>query len=638
MERQSYLIRLLQSRYYWLAPLLFWLVLVAISLAWNLQRLDDEVREIALERGRIMYQMVRQTKINPQLMKNDPEIFKRQVMEDIGYRAVSTKPMNPENRADDWEARALSKFTRQTDFHFELQGLQGKPQFRYIGPVFVQENCLSCHGYEGIKVGDLRGGISVTVNARPIYEAQATNRYWVMLTHLGSFLLLAGSSTFLLGQLRRHWELLTETRDRLKQQEDFLRSITQAMGEGCVVLDPQGVVTFANQESEWILGWEGGEIVGRRWNDLVSPAQAGVESETNNMLRQTLRDGMLRRGEDQSLVHKDGLLIPIAFSVSAISSGDQVSGAVLTFNDISERKHSEEERSRLERQLNQTHKMEAVGQLAGGIAHEINTPIQYVSENLRFMQEAYDDIDSLLDAFQALMREAESNSLLSPQVEKVKSVMEEIEFDYLKEETPKTIKQSLNGAEQVARIVLAMKEFAHPGSRQMAPADINKIVTNTVAVSRNEWKYVAETELALAPDLPAVDCLGGEIAQVVMNLIVNAAHAIEHADKKEKGKITLASSLHDGQVELRITDNGTGIAESVRDSVFNPFFTTKDVGKGTGQGLAIAQDIVVAKHRGELFFETEEGRGTTFIMRLPLTQATSPEASQLGEPEHPDRT
>ncbi len=620
MESQAYLVRLLQSRYYWLPVVLFWLLLVAISLFWNLQRLDAEVRDIALERGRIMYQMVHQTKINPLLMQNDPEIFKRQVMEDIGYRAVSIKPMNPENLADDWETKALAGFSQRQDFRFERQDLQGVPHFRYIGPVFVQKNCLPCHGYEGIKVGDLRGGISVDVNARPIYEAQATNRYWVMFTHLGSFLLLAGSSTFLLGQLRRQWKLQTEIRDRLKQQEAFLTSITQTMGEGCVVVDREGVITFVNQESEWILGWEAEEMIGKPWRELVALDQPTAESEVGSVLHQTLRDGMLRRGEDKHLLHKDGLVIPVAFSVSALSDGALINGAVITFNDISERKRNEEERRQLERQLNQTHKMEAVGQLAGGIAHEINTPIQYVGENMRFMQEAFSDIDTLLDSFKTLMHEAESNDLLTPQVEKVKEIMEEVDFDYLKEEMPKTIEQSLTGAEQVARIVLAMKEFAHPGSRQMAPADINKIVTNTLAVSRNEWKYVAETELELDPDLPEVLCLGGEISQVLMNLIVNAAHAIEHAEKEEKGKITLSSSLQDGLVEVRVSDNGTGIPESVRESVFNPFFTTKDVGKGTGQGLAIAQDIVVGKHQGQLFFETETGQGTTFIMRLPISQ------------------
>ncbi len=616
------LIRMIQDRYYWLIPLFSWLVITGLSLFWNLDRLEDAVSDIARERGRIMYEMVRQTKINPVLMQNDPEVFKRQVMADIEYRAVSANPMNPENRADTWETRALVGFSEQRDYLFERQDTREKQLFRYIGPVFVQENCLPCHGYEGIKVGDLRGGISVTVNASPIYAEQATHRQWILITHISGFLLLAGSTLFFLHQLRQHWGMLTETRDRLRQQEDFLSSITQTMGEGCVVVDLDGVVTFANPESEWILGWGVAEMVGSKWLDLVSPKSGVGEARGQNVLWQTLIDGITRR-EEESFHHKEGLLIPVAYSVSAMSEGDTVTGAVLTFNDISERKRAEDERSNMERQMNQMHKMEAVGQLAGGIAHEINTPIQYIGENLRFLQEAHGDISKLLDAYQSLLQKTESIEDLRPQAENIKQVKEDVDLDYLQEEMPKSIEQSLTGTDQVARIVLAMKEFAHPGSHQMDQVDLNKIIQNSVAVCKNEWKYVADTELQLDPDLPKVECLGSEISQVLLNLIVNAAHAIEDAKLEGKGKISISSALNSGHAEVRVTDTGTGIPEAVRESIFNPFFTTKDVGEGTGQGLAIAQDIVVGKHRGQLFFETEEGQGTTFIMRLPVTHPGS---------------
>ncbi|MEW8462352.1 MAG: ATP-binding protein, partial [Candidatus Thiodiazotropha endolucinida] len=146
----------------------------------------------------------------------------------------------------------------------------------------------------------------------------------------------------------------------------------------------------------------------------------------------------------------------------------------------------------------------------------------------------------------------------------------------------------------------------------------NRIVSNAVAVCKNEWKYVADTDLELGDNLPQVECLGGEISQVVLNLVINAAHAIEAAKLQQKGKITITTSHSENSVEVRVADTGTGIPMEVQDSVFNPFFTTKDVGRGTGQGLAIAQDIVMGKHQGELFFETEEGNGATFVMRLPL--------------------
>ncbi|MEJ2692602.1 MAG: ATP-binding protein [Candidatus Thiodiazotropha sp.] len=622
------MIRMIQARYYWLIPLLSWSVITAISLFWNLHRLEHSVTDIARERGRIMYQMVHQTKVNPLLMQNNPDIFKKQVITDIEYRMVSSRPRNPENMADSWEKRALSGFSKPEDFRFERQDSEAKQMFRYIGPVFMQANCLPCHGYEHVKVGDLRGGISVTINARPIYAEQAGDRKWVLATHLGGFLLLAGSTLFLLQQLRHQWGLLTETRDRLKQQEDFLSSITHTMGEGCVVVDREGVVTFVNPESEWILGWDTAEMLGQKWIGRVTPESNAEGVSVQSALMQTLSDGIIRREEGECFLHKDGLLIPVAYSVSAMYEEEEIIGAVLTFNDISERKRAEEERSRMERQLNQTHKMEAVGQLAGGIAHEINTPIQYIGENLRFLQESWGDVNTLLESYQPLQQQAEQVAELRPLVEKVKSVSQEVDLDYIKEEAPKCIEQSLAGTEQVARIVLAMKEFAHPGAHQMALADLNKIIQNSVAVSKNEWKYVADTELLLDPDLPNVECLGGEISQVLLNLIVNAAHTIEDAQREGKGKITISTLLRNGRVEVSVTDTGTGIPKALRESIFNPFFTTKDVGQGTGQGLAIAQDIVVHKHRGQLFFETEEGQGTTFTMQLPLTQSKDERAGK----------
>jgi PAS domain S-box-containing protein len=618
------MIRLLQVRHYWLAPLLFWSIITGVSLAWNLARLDHSIWEIAQARGRIMYEMVRLTKIDPVLMVNDPGAFKNKSIEHIHYRVVSLKPKNPQNRADPWEASALSRFTKVSDFAFERSRQDGTPVFRYIRPIFMQQICLQCHGGEGVKVGDLRGGISVTVDAQPIYDSQQQTRFVIILMHVGGFLLLSLSTLYLLRQLRSHWSLLTQAQEQLRQKEQFLTDVTNTMGEGFVVIDSDGRVTYANPECEWLLGRSAADMLGRTWQELVYPAgnDAGIELEQTAFYK-TLQDGMTRREDDEVFMHNDGLLMPVSYSVSALSAGQTASGVVLAFNDISERKRAEEERSRLERQLNQTHKMEAVGQLAGGIAHEINTPIQYIGDNLRFLKETYEDVNRLIDDYEALTLKADGYETLQPQVDAVRRRIEEIDFGYLKEESLKALEQSLSGAEQVARIVLAMKEFAHPGTRQMALADLNRIISNAVAVCRNEWKYVADTDLQLDPTLPQVECLGGELSQVVLNLIVNAAHAIEEAGREGKGSITVTSVLDGEWVEIRIADTGNGIPESVRDSIFNPFFTTKEVGRGTGQGLTIAQDIVVGKHHGALYFKTKTGVGTTFFVRLPLRQQAS---------------
>ncbi|MEW8314582.1 MAG: ATP-binding protein [Candidatus Thiodiazotropha endolucinida] len=613
------LIRLLQSRYYWLFPVLFWLLITTTSLIWNLSRIDRSVKDIAFERGRIMFEMVRLTKINPILMANDPAVFKKQVMDDIHYRAVSAQPVNPENMAEAWEMEALSKLENGIGYVFQPFLDQAQGYFRYIGPVFMQEQCIQCHGYEGKKVGDLRGGISVKVMAQPIMDSQFQFKQMMTFMHVAGFVLISLISVLLIQQLRNQFNLLNRTKNELREKEQFLSDVTNSMSEGFVVIDQQGAVRYTNPESEWLLGWDGVEMVGRQFVELVyGDKQPTGENSVKSAIDMTLRDGLIRTGFDDVFLHKEGRQVDVAYSVSPLLREVSDSGVVVTFNDISERKRADEERRNLERQLNQTHKMEAVGQLAGGIAHEINTPIQYVGDNLKFIKESYEDLGSLLQDYSNLMHKAAEIPELGAEAAKVKETIDEIDLAYLEEETSNAIQQSISGASQVAHIVLAMKEFAHPGSKQMAPADMNRIVSNAVAVCKNEWKYVADTDLELGDNLPQVECLGGEISQVVLNLVINAAHAIEAAKLQQKGKITITTSHSENSVEVRVADTGTGIPMEVQDSVFNPFFTTKDVGRGTGQGLAIAQDIVMGKHQGELFFETEEGNGATFVMRLPL--------------------
>ncbi|MET0042972.1 MAG: ATP-binding protein [Candidatus Thiodiazotropha sp. 6PLUC3] len=570
-----------------------------------------------------MFEMVRLTKINPILMANDPTLLKKQSVKDIHYRAVSAQPMNPENLADPWESGALKQFEKGSKFIFE-EFLQQEPEFfRYMGPVFMQEQCLNCHGYEGKTAGDIRGGISVKVMAKPIIASQLKAKQIMLFLHIAGFIVISFTANFLIHMLRKHWFMLKKTQDDLEEKEQFLSDVTKSMSEGFVVLDEQGRVKFSNPESEWLLGWNTQEMEGSLFSKMVySDKTPDPDNSVESAINLTLADGIIRSGDDDTFFHTEGRAVAIAYSVSPLIREKEEIGVVVTFNDISERKKADEQRRHLERELNQTHKMEAVGQLAGGIAHEINTPIQYIGDNLRFLKESHEDIDRLLNAYLKLMQKATDHPDLKAEVENAKEIIEEIDLDYLGEETSNAIQQSISGSAQVADIVLAMKEFAHPGSKEMVATDLNRIIGNAVAVCKNEWKYVAETNLKLSDDLPNIECLAGEISQVILNMIVNASHAIEAAKREQKGVISITSNLDGNHAEVRISDTGTGIPKEAQDHVFNPFFTTKDVGRGTGQGLAIAQDIVVGKHQGELYFETEEGVGTTFIMRLPLSRAT----------------
>ncbi len=279
----------------------------------------------------------------------------------------------------------------------------------------------------------------------------------------------------------------------------------------------------------------------------------------------------------------------------------------------------------LERELRQAQKLEAIGQLAAGIAHEINTPIQYVGDNIRFLQEAFEDISAALKAYGQLQEAVERQSPSDEIIMDVKARVAEADLPYLAEEIPNAIEQSLEGVQRVSKIVRAMREFSHPGTEQKVEVDLNQALENTITVARNEWKYVAEMETDFEASMPAVPCFPGEMNQVFLNLIVNASHAISDVTdggRLGKGKISISTRADKDAVTIRISDSGSGIPEAIQTRIFDPFFTTKAVGKGTGQGLAIARGVVTDKHGGTLHFNTQSGKGTTFIIVLPLTDSS----------------
>ncbi|MDP3480286.1 MAG: response regulator [Desulfoprunum sp.] len=292
-----------------------------------------------------------------------------------------------------------------------------------------------------------------------------------------------------------------------------------------------------------------------------------------------------------------------------------VYAGIALYEDITEKKL-------LERDLHQAQKLEAVGQLAAGIAHELNSPIQYIGDNIRFLKDSLEDITSTLNTYDHFWRELVDNRVIPEEMSRsMAKTRDDAEIDYLLEEIPKTLDQSLEGVHRVEKIVRAMKDFSHPGDEEKTPANINTILQTTATICRNEWKYVAELETDLAADLPLVLCYAAEIGQVFLNIIVNGAHAIEEFTENGKrglGEITLRTSQVGNSVHIRIQDTGGGIPPEIQDRVFESFFTTKKRGKGTGQGLAIAHRVVVDRHQGTLSFEAEKGVGTTFIIELPL--------------------
>jgi signal transduction histidine kinase len=277
-------------------------------------------------------------------------------------------------------------------------------------------------------------------------------------------------------------------------------------------------------------------------------------------------------------------------------------------------------------QLLEANKLESIGQLAAGVAHEINTPVQYVADNAGFLKEAFEKLMAAMADTMGVVRQFAATSSDATPLRELDERLAAQRVTWICAEIPRAIEQSLEGLERVTTIVSAMKEFSHPSAAEKRLTDLHEAIKTTITVARHEWKYVAEVDTQFDANVPQIPCLRNELNQVILNLIVNAAHAI--AERKgegsgEKGLISVSTELIGKEVELRIRDNGSGIPKAVAGRIYDPFFTTKPVGKGTGQGLAIARSVVVDKHGGSIRFESELGAGTCFFVRLPIAGAGS---------------
>jgi C4-dicarboxylate-specific signal transduction histidine kinase len=274
---------------------------------------------------------------------------------------------------------------------------------------------------------------------------------------------------------------------------------------------------------------------------------------------------------------------------------------------------------KLEFELTQAQKLESVGRLAAGVAHEINTPIQFVSDSVHFVRDAVGEFVTLTEKYRVLCAAVLEGQLVAEAAALVQQAEDDADLPYLVEQVPRALARSLEGLERVAAIVASMKEFAHPAEKEMAVADLNQAIQSTLVVAHNEYKYVADLELGLG-EIPLVRCHVGDLNQVILNILVNGAHAIADVvkDSGQRGRLAIRTRQEGAAVVIDISDTGGGIPAAIQGQIFDPFFSTKDVGKGSGQGLAVARSVVCEKHGGELTFVTSATAGTTFSIRLPI--------------------
>ncbi len=350
-------------------------------------------------------------------------------------------------------------------------------------------------------------------------------------------------------------------------------------------------------------------------------------AERDRRVAATLADPSLKPGEYR-MRHRNGTTFPALVQLRVIRGNNGEAERIQTFvTDISEYKRLEEDRLAMEHEQRISARLKSVGALAAGIAHEINTPMQFVSDSVYFLKMAVAELDVLWPHLAALSKGRETDTAST--VKQIESVIARIDVEQLAADANESAERALDGIRRVTKIIRAMREFAHPDNGEHTKVDINNAIETTLTVCRNVYKEIADVETEFGA-LPFVMCQYGEINQVFLNIIVNAAHAIESQKLDTKGLIRISTSVEENYVVIRIRDNGTGIPESVKARIFDPFFTTKEVGKGTGQGLAIVQSVIVTRHRGRIAVDSEVGKGTTFILRLPIDE----EVNKVNEVVH----
>jgi PAS domain S-box-containing protein len=371
----------------------------------------------------------------------------------------------------------------------------------------------------------------------------------------------------------------------------------------CIV-DREQRLLQVNPSWTRVLGYPEDELTLRPFLDLVHPddrertlAEAGALASSGSCV-----------GFENRYRHRDGSWRWIAWTATTEAARG------LTYaiaRDVTAQRE-------LQRELAQAQKLEAVGQLASGVAHEINTPMQFIGDNVQFASDGFAEVAR----FVAQARQWLASATLPPSERAaLEALGKATDLDYQLEEMPRALGEARDGVRRVAELVRALKEFAHADQLEMEDADLNQSLERTLVLTRGVLKHVARVEADLQP-LPPVRCHVGLLNQAFLNLLVNAGHAIEDAQQRrphqEVGVIRVATRCLGQQVEVRISDSGCGIPDAIRDRIFEPFFTTKSVGRGSGQGLPLVRSVVVDRHGGELSFESEVGVGTTFLLRLPV--------------------
>ena len=402
-------------------------------------------------------------------------------------------------------------------------------------------------------------------------------------------------------------------KEHLQSEEPYQLLVNYA-GDSIFIVQDQRL-KFSNPKTHEITGYPAEELAKTPLIDLIHPKDRDMVSQgyKTRLNGEKYSDALTFR-----IITKTGREVWTQLNTTPITwEGKPATLNVL--RDISQLKQEEEEKKRMEAQLLHSEKMASIGQLAAGVAHEINNPTGFVSSNLKTLSDYIRDIRDLSEEYRQLVsklkQHADNGGLLavSEQVNRITDMEEEVDLDFVLKDVLELIEESREGTERIKKIVLDLKDFAHPGEDKPSLADVNHNMDSTVNVVWNELKYKANV-IKDYGDLPRIQCYPQLLNQVFMNLLINAAHSI-----KERGEIKIQTRAKNGNVEIKISDTGSGIPKENLSKIFDPFFTTKEIGKGTGLGLNVAYNII-RKHQGRIDVKSDVEKGTTFIIRIPATE------------------
>ena len=554
--------------------------------------------------------------------------------------AYSVPVYDPKNKAKIGVVSSRLRFERLTDLiqHRAIGGTRGSTQFVTDKGGYFSEEINSGRQPAPVSPKVLAGVVLPLLQGNSDYCFTQQGSNYLCLFKLKEFTTLTGGGIQVMVVADDNW-LMREMRQAqffncgalislglflilcavylrsvtsLRQSESWNRLLIDTALDAIIAVDEKFLIKTWNPQAEKTFGYTTKEACGRNLAELILSGGEKDGPSAPAGLALLSADKIVGKRVETRAVRKDGGTITIELVATSVKVG--LSGWKFVFaRDVTEQRDTE-------MHLAQAQKLESIGQMAAGIAHEINTPTQYVGDNTRFVRDSFARLmEAMEQQYQLLV--AQSPKPWAQRRAEVETLRADLDLDFLNDEIPKALAQSIDGLETIAKIVGAMKEFSHPGGDAKEPADLNAAIQSTTIVCRNRWRSVAELELKLEENLPRVAVLLGEFNQVILNLIVNAADAIAECSATGdavKGRILVSTRTMGEQVEIRVQDNGPGIPPAVAKKIFEPFFTTKGVGKGTGQGLMLSRNVVVKKHAGELRFEAAPGRGTVFIILLPI--------------------